>query len=229
MMDHLSFDQLCDLEDGALDPRDSAAARAHLASCAACATARAELTTLRIRTAALPREIAPPDDLWTDIRGRLKPRQFRDVGIVRGWTPRHLAAAAGIIAVASSALTAVVLRGRGTEVRSPAVEVSASPQASTAPDARAPALPARLALAENRYASSVVALQHILDERSDSLAPSTIAIVERSLRVADSAIAEARLALAHDPANAALGALFASNYERKIDLLRRATELAPRT
>jgi len=36
-------------------------------------------------------------------------------------------------------------------------------------------------------------------------------------------------ALEHDPANRVLADLLVSNYERKIDLLRRATELAPRT
>jgi hypothetical protein len=56
-----------------------------------------------------------------------------------------------------------------------------------------------------------------------------VATVERSLRIADSAIAEARDALERDPSNVVLERLFASNYERKIDLLRRANELAPRT
>ena len=81
--------------------------------------------------------------------------------------------------------------------------------------------------AATRAAST--ALWRTLDERRDSLAPSTVATVERSLRIADSAIAEARSALEQDPANRVLGELFVSNYERKIDLLRRATELAPRT
>ena len=76
---------------------------------------------------------------------------------------------------------------------------------------------------------SVEALQRTLNERRPLLSASTIAIVERSLRVSDSAIAEARAALARDPGNSALARLFASNYERKIDLLRRATELAPHT
>ena len=71
--------------------------------------------------------------------------------------------------------------------------------------------------------------RHRFGGRGDSLAPSTVATVERSLRIADSAIAEARSALEQDPANRVLGELFVSNYERKIDLLRRATELAPRT
>ena len=90
-------------------------------------------------------------------------------------------------------------------------------------------LPAHLAVAERGYERSVDALWRTLDERRDSLAPSTVATVERSLRIADSAIAEARSALEQDPSNRVLAELFVSNYERKIDVLRRATELAPRT
>jgi hypothetical protein len=136
----------------------------------------------------------------------------------------QLAAAAVVIAVASSSLTAVVLRERRAEVATtePSVALPSAPSSEAA-------LPARYVSAEKGYTRSVETLQRVLDERRDSLAPSTIATVERSLRIADSAIAEARDALARDPANRALAALFASNYERKIDLLRRATELAPRT
>jgi hypothetical protein len=95
--------------------------------------------------------------------------------------------------------------------------------------ATAARLPAHLAVAELGYERSIDALRRTLDERRDSLAPSTVATVERSLRIADSAIAEARSALERDPSNRVLAELFASNYERKIDLLRRASELAPRT
>jgi len=112
---------------------------------------------------------------------------------------------------------------RGTRPRQ---HTSATATASIAPRA---ALPAQSASDEQGYARSAGALQETLAQRRDSLAPSTIATVERSLRVADSAIAEARTALTADPANRALARLFASNYERKIDLLRRANELAPRT
>jgi hypothetical protein len=79
------------------------------------------------------------------------------------------------------------------------------------------------------YTRSIEALRRTLDERRDSLAPSTIATVERSARIADSAIAEARAALERDPANRVLEELLHSNYERKVDLLQRAAELAPRT
>ena len=127
-----------------------------------------------------------------------------------------------VIAVGSSALTALVIRGAQTGTQSSDPIVSSTISVPTA-------LPARLAFTENGYTRSINALQLALAERRDSLAPSTVATVEHSLRIADSAIAEARAALARDPANAALAALFNSNYERKIDVLRRATELAPRT
>jgi hypothetical protein len=173
-------------------------------------------------SAELPRDIAPPPGLWEDIRAELKPRASHAPRFST-WRLRHLIAAGLVIAVSSSALTMFATRSKGAS--SGAVTAASEP----APEPQRKELPAVLANAENGYALSVEALQRTLDERRDSLAPTTIATVERSLRVADSAIAEARAALAQDPANRALAALFASNYERKIDLLRRATELQPRT
>ena len=233
MTDHISLDQLGDLEDGVLDAAASASARTHLASCAECTSLHTQLVALGASVAELPREIAPPVDLWNDIRAELEPRRGLGRPLVRAFRTRHLVAAAAIVAVASSALTALTaLALRNTRSGAAAESVTAASPPSGAfarPDPVVTELPARLASAEHGYARSVEALQRTLDERRDSLAPSTVATVERSLRIADSAIAEARAALAHDPANRALVALFASNYERKIDLLRRATELAPRT
>jgi hypothetical protein len=169
----------------------------------------------------LPRDIAPPPDLWDDIRAELKPR---DSVAPRPFSfgVRQLIAAGLLIAVASSAITMLALRGRSASEQVAVVnEPAPAPQRAE--------LPAMLANAESGYERSAETLERTLAERRDSLAPSTVATVERSLRVADSAIAEARAALAQDPANRALAALFASNYERKIDLLRRATELQPRT
>lgn len=237
MTDHLSFEQLSDLEDGVLDAVEAALARAHLTACAPCAAGKAAITALGAAASALPRDIAPPDDLWTDIRREVAVRNTIPRGGMRGWSLPRLAAAAVFVAVVSSGATVVALRTNRigaasgydatSDIRRPPPASTSAVVTSPAPDA--PELPARLASTERAYTRSAAALQRMLDERRDSLAPSTVATVERSLRVADSAIAEARAALAHDPANRALVALFASNYERKIDLLRRATELAPRT
>ena len=171
-------------------------------------------------TAALPREVAPPPERWTAIRAELAERSSQKWR----WDRWRLAAAGLLIAASSSLLTVVALRAREH-----AREVAVAPAASSAATRVESGLPARLASAEQGYLRSAESLRRTLDERRDSLAPSTVATVERSLRIADSAIAEARAALERDPSNAVLAALFTSNYERKIDVLRRATELAPRT
>ena len=175
-------------------------------------------------TAGLPREIAPPPDLWPAIRAELAPRATRRVRWTAGW---RLAAAGLVVAASSSILTLFTMRASDSARDSVAVTADRVPPHPRTP--APPQLPAHLVAAERGYARSVDALWRTLDERRDSLAPSTVATVERSLRIADSAIAEARAALEQDPANRVLADLFVSNYERKIDLLRRATELAPRT
>ena len=176
-------------------------------------------------TAALPRDIAPPPDLWPSIRAELAPRSARSVQWSARW---RLAAAALVVAASSSILTLLAVRAR-----SGAGDVAVVVMPDRAPahprTSAPPRLPAHLVVAERGYARSMEALWRTLDERRDSLAPSTVATVERSLRIADSAIAEARSALELDPANRVLADLLVSNYERKLDLLRRATELAPRT
>ncbi len=178
--------------------------------------------------AALPRDVAPPDDLWVEVARRLAPRRAGAPPVRehsgRWRLGRFPAAAAVIVAVAigSSAVTVMVMRQQqGRTAAAPPAQAVSLPVAST--------LPARFASLERDFARSVTYHQRVLDQRRDSLAPSTVATVERSLRVADSAIAEARAALARDPGNRTIAAIFASNYERKIDLLRRASELAPRT
>ena len=170
-------------------------------------------------TAALPREIAPAPDLWPAIRAELRPRSARTIA----WSARWRLAAAGLlVAVSSSIVTLVAMRARARAHGAVVVAADSAPPAATH-------LPAHLLVAERGYARSIDELWRTLEERRDSLAPSTVATVERSLRIADSAIAEARSALERDPANRVLADLLVSNYERKIDLLRRATELAPRT
>jgi len=169
-------------------------------------------------TSRLPREIAPPPELWSSIRAELAPRS-RTIQWNARW---RLAAAALLVAASSSILTLLAVRARdGVDPTHLVAATDSAPAAAR--------LPAHLVVAERGYARSIDALWRTLDERRDSLAPSTVATVERSLRIADSAIAEARSALEHDPSNRVLAELLVSNYERKIDLLRRASELAPRT
>jgi hypothetical protein len=175
---------------------------------------------LRELAAALPREIAPPPDLWPAIRAELTPHPARPAWWAARW---RLAAAGLLIAVGSSIATLIAVR---SSERGGGQRVAAHHDSAVSTGAE---LPAHLVVAVHGYTRSIEALRRTLDERRDSLAPSTIATVERSARIADSAIAEARAALERDPAKRVLEELLLSNYERKVDLLQRATELAPRT
>ena len=57
------------------------------------------------------------------------------------------------------------------------------------------------------------------------LAPETVVAVERSLQTIETAIAEAREALARDPGSETLARLLVAGHDQKVELLRHATRL----
>lgn len=137
---------------------------------------------------------------------------------------RWLAAAAVLLMAVSSGVTALFMR-RGAESPSPSVAAGdrvAVP--SVAPDGIAAALPAAFAATEAAYLDDVAELQATFVAQRATLAPATIAVVERSLAAIDAAIAEARTALLADPANQALAEMLSTTYRHKVELLRRAAE-----
>lgn len=71
MMQHPDDDLLNEYHDGALESREREAIESHLAGCADCASRSASMRALLDRLHSLPREVAPPQSLWTGIRGRL--------------------------------------------------------------------------------------------------------------------------------------------------------------
>jgi hypothetical protein len=136
-----------------------------------------------------------------------------------------LTAAALILIVLSSGITALVLRdgNRGDRRANPADLVAR-------PVNRAPVvLPAGFQETEIQYNRTIQELQLAVNAQRGRLSPETVRIVERSLAVVDSAIDEARSALLADPNDQVLVRLLSANYQRKLDLLRRASELGPRT
>lgn len=218
--DHPSFEQLSELADGDLAPDVVASIEPHLARCAVC---RAELARLRAvieRAGTLPASIEPPAEEWAALRGRLRQHSgsaTRRGGWIREWGLR--AAAAVVLVAGSSALTMLALRAR-TPVHVPAVPSS---------PATTPGVPAAVHAVERSYANAVDELTLTIGEQRGALAPETIATLERTLRVIDEAIAEARAALAADPGNHALLDVLSANYEQKVQLLRRVSELPART
>jgi hypothetical protein len=224
MTDHLSWDMVNDLAGDQLDPSARRAATAHIESCPECRDAFDVLRRTLSAVRELPQSIDPPAELWSSIRESIDASKVTvlnaGVGRRAPWwaSPRRLAVAATALVVASSALTALVMRSPGDS----AGEVVTAP-------ARVTAMPVVWQAAERGYLASVNELHDLLDEQRTTLAPSTVSTVERSLAIIDAAIAEARTALLEDPANAALADLLASNYRQKVELLRRATQLEPRT
>ena len=211
MMTCTRFDQQLDAWlEGTLDDAAATEMDGHLATCETC---RADLEGMRAvlgAAAALPTSIAPPRDLWPGIAARLGgstpgPIQLRTAW--RRWVP--LAAAAVLLVAVTATLTYQLARGP--------VAIADRPEPSVV-------RPAGFA-ADRDFVVAAADLERVLHEERDRLSPETVAVIERNLALVDAAIAEARAALAADPANADLRALLWGAHRQKLDLLERATRL----
>jgi len=209
-MTHLTFEEISDLADSGEAPRDP-----HLTQCAECRETLRRVRELVTVAHHLPRDVVAPADVWRDLRDRMASerrgaRRSRLLLRVMGYVT---AIAAGI------ALVAIVLPSRSGKAKAKArtstpVTVIVSPAVATV---------------EKNYAGAIVELRTTLDAQRDRLSPGTLRVLSHSLAVIDTAIAEARAALAADPANADLRAILSAQYEQKVDLLQRATRLSPST
>jgi len=74
--------------------------------------------------------------------------------------------------------------------------------------------------------SEIGQLQQALDRGHDKLDPKTIQVLEENLRIIRKATEDARRALEKDPANRDLQQYFAGSVQSKLELVRRATQLA---
>jgi hypothetical protein len=79
------------------------------------------------------------------------------------------------------------------------------------------------------YDREITKLREIVRSRRSQLDPSTITVLEQSMAVIDSAIAQSRAALAKDPASGFLANQLNHSLEKKVELLRTAAMLPART
>ena len=209
-MTHLTFERISALADAT--PTDLSAGGGegrHLRECAEC---REQLRTLRdvlqsVHT--LPRTIQPPPEAWDAIRARLPRTPRRATWPVGRW----MAAAAAIVLLVGGALVLPFGGGATSNLKGAKVPSVAR-------------VPAAVTAVEQQYGSTVDELRQALDAQRPVLASGVAGVVDRSLADIDAAITETRAALVSDPANPALVDILSSHYERKVDLLQRATELA---
>ena len=192
----------------------------HVAICAACSAEVDSLRRILARASELPAAIEPPAEAWSNIREAILREEkavatpIDRVAMLRRRPMMIGAAAAILVAVLSSTVTAIYLNSR-------------QPSGVTSVRA-ADATPTTLAvftIEENNYLRTAAALQDVLDQQESVLAPETVAQLKASLRTIDEAILEARNALARDPSNKLLVEMLSANYKQKVDLLRRSTEM----
>ena len=79
------------------------------------------------------------------------------------------------------------------------------------------------------YDREILKLRTIMKTRRSQLDPKTVAVLEQSISVIDSAIAQSRAALAKDPASGFLANQLNHSLEKKVELLRTAAMLPART
>jgi len=193
----------------------------------------ARLRELSEQVAALPRSIDPPSDAWAGIRSAIETdrnapsdRKPRATPHPAFWQrPIFLAAAAVALVAGSSAVTAIAMRNaanRGNTVVAASLD---RPTESSAESSGGPASLAQFTVVESDYLRAVNDLSATLESERGTLSPETIAKLRESLRIIDTAILEARNALAADPANKTLIEMLANSYEQKVDLLKRTTEM----
>ena len=228
MTAHLDDLVLHDYADAELAPEARAAADAHLATCDECRARIERIQALAADARALPQSIEPPPAVWTAVRAAITDVAQRPVGDAaldfaagrsRTLAVRRrlsLAAAALLLVAASSGITAWIMRSPQPRVGAVATFDSAT-------------LVRPVSDVERRFAPAVEQLEAALAARRDSLSPETIRTVEASLRAIDAALAEARDALARDPADGELRELLTETYERKLEFLQRADRLVSRS
>jgi anti-sigma-K factor RskA len=228
MSTHPSWDTLNDYVDGVIAADQRAGVTRHLGVCAECRARLTDLEETLRQVAAMAPEIAPPPDAWPAIRAGIEQRKVvtlpgaRGPGVVSspGWGIHRwrLAAAAVVLIAASSAVTTLVVRRTGG-APAPSEVATPTPGAGSS-------LPVALLEVERGFVGSVRELSDALDAARPHLAAETVAIVERNLALIDAAIAESRAALVRDPGNRVLQDVLAGTYRQKLDLLRRAAQLA---
>ena len=195
----------------------------HVAVCEICSAEVESLERILVRASELPKSIEPPAEAWSNIRKAiLREESAAAAHSMSTATPAFwrrpwvmTAAAAAVVAVLSSTITAAYLNSRS----------HTSPASITANENATPATLAAFTVEENNYLRQASALQDLLDQQETALAPETVAQLKASLRTIDEAILEARSALARDPSNKLLIDMLSTNYKQKVDLLRRSTEM----
>lgn len=238
----MTHEQILDLLDdfvgGDLPPREERNVRRHLMQCEACRAEEQALRALLDEAAALPDEIVPERDLWTEIAPRLQSRasltdesadHLPEVRVIGPRPARPLPwwmlAAASIALVVTTSFATLRLSGRGADQTVPAIATQQAQQPQDAVRGGTPTALAAFRPAEEEYEKAISDLEIVLRTQRGRMSPQTAATLEANLRIIDQAIQESRAALAADPNSAELTHMLSDAYDTKLDVLRQAVSL----
>jgi anti-sigma factor RsiW len=233
MNEHPRDDVLQDLVSGSLDSGATSHVERHLEACPDC---RAEVNALRSLVASLgdlPDAILPGTDLrpgiWRRIDGEAATRPSAaspEDGSV-AWAPlstplrlrfatgasRRPLVMAALVLIAVTAIVSIAI-DRGMSGRGAQADVAGGERAG-----------ATMLAAEARVESATRELEALLAEQTGMLAPATREVIDNSLRAIDAAVAEARTALDGDPGNPMLSHMLMAAWEKKLGVLRAASQV----
>jgi hypothetical protein len=122
-------------------------------------------------------------------------------------------------------------RGNGV-TPPPAANTPAGPATVAAglpPTGRQPEVQLAIATLTADYDREIARLRALVEQRRSQLDPATVAVIERSLMVIDTAITQSKQAIARDPASRFLIESLNQSLQAKVELMRTAAVLPSRT
>ncbi len=217
------LERLSSYLDGDLSPADCSGMESHLAECAECGAAAADLRRLLAAAKELP-PTSPPRDLWPTIASRLdEPPAIRSLPQARARS-RHRLVLTWPQAIAAAATIAVVAGIGAAWWRHPVADLPASGEAPET--AATESLASSSDAAYLALGAEIQALRHRLEQEGQRLDPETARVLDKNLRLIEQAIGESRVVLASDAGRASDGEAFVASLSGKLELLRQATDVA---
>ena len=252
-MRHPTDDVLNDYHDDVLAAAERAALEEHLASCAVCDDRCAALGELLDQLHGVPREIAPPEALWTEVLARIDeapasappnpdarptPASSSSMAVASPSPVSSVPQTAAPPAIvplerrpralprwllAAAALLLVVVSSAVTMMLIGSGQTSSAEELVATRIASEESL-ARFAELEAAYLRAAADLVGALESERRSIPPDVAERAEQSLLAIDEAVRETRAALADDPDNAALAELTLAAHRRKLEFLQRVRQ-----
>ena len=213
-------ERLSEYLDHELAPAERSALEAHLAVCSACRGTLEELRAVVARAGQLE-DREPEYDLWPGVKEAIGGRAVVDLASRRKLSRRF---SFSLPQLAAAAATLILVSG-GTAwlVRGPAAGQGAIAAGEVPPQIEAQPVSFDR---KGRADSAITELERILQEERGSLDTATVRILAQNLALIDRAIGQARKALESDPNNPYLNDHLARTMRKKIEVLRRAADLA---